>query len=68
VLLNKGTKYWEPVILVVFAPIAIISSPLEPDFLRNAKPSYVFRAISPKSRDDVLGILPGTAERRNFKN
>jgi len=54
--------------LVVLAPIAIISSPLDPDLFMKAKPSYVFKAISPKSREDVLGILPGTAERRNLRN
>ena len=52
----------------MFDPIVTICSPLEPDFLRKAKPSYVLRAISPKSSEDVLGILPGTAERRNFRN
>ena len=43
---------------MVLAPIAIISSPAEPDFFINAKPSYVLRAISPKSSEEVLGILP----------
>lgn len=49
-------------------PIDIISSPFEPDFLMNAKPSYVFSAISPNSREDVVGTLPGTELLRSFKN
>ena len=49
-------------------PKTTISSPLEPDFLMKATPSCVFKAISPNSREDVSGTLPGTAERRSFKN
>jgi hypothetical protein len=48
-------------------PIVTTSSPLEPDFFIKAKPSFVFSAISPNSKDPVSGILPGTEERRNFK-
>ena len=57
----------EPEVLVP-VPNVTISSPLEPDFFIKARPSYVFKAISPRSREEVVGILPGTAERRNFKN
>jgi hypothetical protein len=32
----------------------------------KALPSLVFRAISPNSSDDVVGILPGYAERFNL--
>ena len=49
-------------------PNVTICSPLEPDFFIKAKPSCVLRAISPKSSDDVLGLLPGTAVRRNLRN
>ena len=58
----------EPVKAPTDVPNVTISSPLEPDFFIKARPSYVFKAISPKSREDVVGNLPGTAERRNFKN
>lgn len=37
----------EPVKFPVVEPIVIISSPLGPDFFIKARPSYVFKAISP---------------------
>ena len=48
-------------------PIAITCSPSDPDFFMKARPSYVFSASSPKSSEDVSGILPGTELRRSLR-
>jgi hypothetical protein len=57
----------EPVKSPFLAPRITTCSPNDPDFFMKAKPSYVLRAISPKSIEDVSGTFPGTELRRSFK-
>ena len=58
----------EPVNEPVELPIITIDSFPPTDFFMKAKPSCVFKAISPKSNEPVSGILPGTALRRSLRN
>jgi hypothetical protein len=58
----------DPVNAPSLEPKVITSSPNEPDLLIKARPSKVFKAISPKSIEDVDGTLPGTADLRSLRN